>query len=289
VDQVADEPPFRSIAIAGLGLIGGSIALALRDRWSSCRIVGVDFRGVQAHALSSGAIDRAVDRLADAGPADLIVLAAPVSRNLELLADAGRLAHDGTVITDVGGTKRAIVRAAASLPRPSAFVGGHPIGGAEKGGFGFARPDLFRARPWVFTPSPDAPGATLERLFGLARGLGARPVTIDAEAHDRLMAFISHLPQLAATALMQVAGEGAAAEGLRLAGRGLVDTTRLAASPATVWRDICAENADALGEAIDRLIALLGTARAGLRDGDAIDALFDEAGRWRAELMKGRT
>jgi prephenate dehydrogenase len=100
------------------------------------------------------------------------------------------------------------------------------------------------------------------------------------------MAFLSHLPQLTASALMQVAGNGAAAEGLRLAGRGLIDTTRLASSPASVWRDVCAENADAIGQALDQLIQLLTSVRATLEKGETIDSLFDAAGRWRAELMK---
>ena len=236
--------------------------------------------------MSSGAIDRAVDRLDGVGPVDLIVLAAPVRQNVKLLAEAARQAPDSTVFTDVGGTKRDIVRAAERLPRPESFVGGHPIGGGEKGGFGFARPDLFQGRPWIFTPGAASSSAVLERLFRFVRGLGARPVTLDADAHDRLMAFLSHLPQLTASALMQVAGTGASADGLRLAGRGLIDTTRLAASPASVWRDVCAENADAIGEALDQLIELLASVRADLKRGDAIDSLFDAAGRWRAELMK---
>ena len=282
----ADDPPFRAIAIAGLGLIGGSIALGLRERWSSCRITAVDRRPVLSHALTSGAIDRAVDSLGEAGEVDLIVLAAPVSQNVELLAQAGQHASASTLITDVGGTKRDIARAAERLPVPARFVGGHPIGGAERGGFGFARPDLFRGRPWIFTPAPAAPQPAVDRLFRLAEGLGARPVTLEAERHDRLMAFLSHLPQLTASALMQVAGAGAAADGLRLAGRGLIDSTRLASSPPDVWRDVCAANADVIGEALNQLIDVLTEVRAGLARGEVIDALFDEAGRWRTELMK---
>ena len=134
------------------------------------------------------------------------------------------------------------------------FVGGHPIGGAEQGGFGFARPDLFKHRPWIFTPMPTTPAAALDRMFEFARGLGAKPSSMDAAEHDRVMAFLSHLPQLAASALMDVIGSSAGENGLRLAGRGLVDTTRLASSPPDTWRDVCATNADAVGEALDILI-----------------------------------
>jgi prephenate dehydrogenase len=285
VEQI-ESPPFTSIAIVGLGLIGGSIALGIRERWSGCRVIGVDRQPVLAHALSSGAIDRAVDTLDRVGPVELIVLAAPVRQNVKLLTESLLQLPGSTIITDVGGTKRDIVRAAARLTHPESFVGGHPIGGGEKGGFGFARPDLFHARPWIFTPGETSSRAALERLFLFVRGLGAKPVTLASATHDRLMAFLSHLPQLTASALMQVAGAGASADGLRLAGRGLIDTTRLAASPASVWRDICAENADAIGDALDQLIQLLASVRADLRKGDAIDSLFDAAGRWRAELTK---
>lgn len=286
-----DDPPFTRIVIVGLGLIGGSIALGLRERWPAVHIVGVDRPPVLAHALSSGAIDRAAERMAIAGEADLVVLAAPVRQNLELLAEAAAVvaaARDPLLITDVGGTKRDIVAAGAALPRHVAFVGGHPIGGAERGGFGFARADLFKGRPWLFTPAPATPASSLEPLYVLARGVGARPSALAADEHDRLMANLSHLPQLAASALMDIVGEAAAADGLRLAGRGLVDTTRLASSPASIWRDICAANADEIGSALDRLIIRLQELRDGLRDGRRIDQVFEDAGRWRAELMKGR-
>jgi prephenate dehydrogenase len=281
------EPPFNRIAIVGLGLIGGSIALAVRERWSSVLITAVDRPPVLAHASSSGAIDRAASSVADIGPVDLIVLAAPVRQNVELLPQVMSLRPDGTVVTDVGGTKRDIVSAAAALPSGgTAFVGGHPIGGAERGGFGFARPDLFRGKPWIFTPTQ--PAAAMERLFEFARGMGARPVTMDAEAHDRVMAYVSHLPQLTASVLMEVVGRAASSDGLRFAGRGLTDSTRLASSPASVWREICAANADDIGPAIDALIARLSDLRADLQSGRTVDEVFDDAAKWRAELMKGR-
>ena len=302
-----DEPPFHSIAIVGLGLIGGSIALAVRERWSSVLITAVDRAPVLAHASSSGAIDRAANTVADIGPVDLIILAAPVRQNVQLLAQVMPRLSGGAIVTDVGGTKRDIVSAAAGLQSgTTSFVGGHPIGGAERGGFGFARPDLFRGKPWIFTPIPRDPGsgirdpravdpesripnpAALERLFDFVRGLGARPSTMDAEMHDRVMAYVSHLPQLTASVLMDVVGRAASNDGLRFAGRGLTDSTRLASSPASVWREICAANADDIGPALDALIARLSELRADLQNGRIVDEIFDAAARWRAELMKGR-
>ena len=284
---MSSDPPFHSIAIAGLGLIGGSIALAVRERWPASRVIAVDSAPVLAHAVGSGAIDRVCESVAALPGADLIVLAAPVRQNIQLLHEIGRSLAGPLVVTDVGGTKQDIVAAARDLPASIAFVGGHPLGGAERGGFAFARPDLFVNRPWIFTPD----GAAAEPLGTLSRfvaGLGARPTSMDAADHDRLMAFLSHLPQLAASALINTVGEAVTGDGLPLAGQGLVDTTRLASSPAGVWRDICATNAEAIGHALDLFIARLTDIRGDLQRGDAIDTIFDDAARWRAELMKGR-
>jgi len=285
----SDEPAFHSVAIVGFGLIGGSIALATRERWPSIRITAVDRPPVLAHAAGSGAIDRTAKSVADLAGIDLLILAAPVEQNLRLLPEAAAIIGDRGLITDVGGTKRAIVNAASSLSGArAAFVGGHPIGGAEQGGFAFARADLFRGRPWILTPNGSSPAPVVDRLRGFVESLGARPTTMDAEEHDRLMAFLSHLPQLTVSALMGVVGEATESNGLRLAGRGLVDSTRLASSPADVWREVCASNAGDIGAALDHLIARLQQLRSGLTDGATVDTVFERAAHWRSELMKGR-
>jgi prephenate dehydrogenase len=276
------DPPFPSVAIVGLGLIGGSIALGVRDRWPQSRVFGVDSESVIAHALGAGAIEHGFDTIGALPDSSLIVLAAPVRQNIELLQQIKRPA----IATDVSGTKRDIVSAARALSPGTTFVGGHPLGGGERGGFAFARPDLFAGRPWIFTPDGDEAGDAVERLSRFVTGLGARPCILSAEEHDRVMAYVSHLPQLAASALMEAVGAAAGIEGLRMAGRGLVDTTRLASSPADVWRDICLTNADALGDALDCLIARLTQLRGDLRHGEAIEAIFSAAAKWRAELMK---
>lgn len=280
------DPPFKTVSVVGLGLIGGSIALAVREHWPAVRIAGVDRKAVLAHAAGSGAIDRSADSAADVADADLIILAAPVRQNLKLLAEVAQRLPATTIVTDVGSTKQTIVDAASALSCADSFVGGHPIGGAEQGGFGFARPDLFRHRPWIFTPGTSTPAAAVDRLFEFTRGLGARPSSMDAAEHDRVMAFLSHLPQLAASALMDVIGSSAGENSLRLAGRGLTDTTRLASSPPDTWRDICMTNAESIGEALDVLIDRLSDLRADLRSGEAVTRIFTEAARWRAELKE---
>src|SRR4029453_13338287 len=142
--SAGEDPPFQQIAIFGFGLSGGSIALAVRERWPSIRLTAVDRPPVLAHAAGSGAVDRAAQTVDDLGGADLVVLAAPVEQNVRLLSEVATRLGTSTLITDVGGTKRDIVKAAAALSVTRvAFVGGHPIGGAERGGFAFARADLF--------------------------------------------------------------------------------------------------------------------------------------------------
>jgi len=282
------HPPFPRIAVVGLGLIGGSIAFAARRAWPSTRVVAIDREPVLREALARRAIHAAAADLASIGDVDLVVLAAPVRQNIALLRRFSEHASSSVVVTDVGGTKRTIVEAAAALSRPVTFVGGHPLGGGARGGFEFATAGLFARRPWIFTPHDDADLGVVDRLATFAAGLGALPSTMTAAEHDRLMALISHLPQLAATALMDVVGRTAAGPGLRMAGQGLVDTTRLASSPADVWRDICVTNADEIRGALDLLIERLSDLRGDLERAEVIDAVFDDAGRWRAELMKGR-
>ena len=286
--SMSPDPVFPRIAIVGLGLIGGSIAFGAKRAWPSTHVMALDREAVLREALSRRAIDVAAGDLAAVADADLIVLAAPVRQNIDLLRRVSAHASPSAIVTDVGGTKRAIVKAAAALSHPVTFVGGHPIGGGARGGFEFATAGLFARRPWIFTPRDAAGSDDVSRLSAFVTGLGAQPTTMSAADHDRLMALISHLPQLVATALMEVVGTAATADGLRMAGQGLIDTTRLASSPADVWRDICATNADEISGALDRLIERLSEMRSDLQRAGVSDAVFDDAGRWRAELMKGR-
>ena len=284
----AGAPPiFERVAILGLGLIGGSIALAARQIWPKALVIAVDTKDVLEQAMVKHAIDVAADEPYVISEAELVILAAPVRQNIELLAQVEEHVPGHAVITDVGSTKRAIVDAARTLPSRFTFVGGHPMAGAARGGFEFARPDLFKGRPWLFTPHTDTAGDALEKLFPFVSALGAVPKTMGVREHDELLAFLSHLPQLAASALMDVVGNAARA-GLSLAGRGLVDTTRLASSPPGIWQDIASTNADHLRTALDVLIARLTELREGLEDPDTIERLFAEAARWRSRLMEGR-
>jgi prephenate dehydrogenase len=228
----------------------------------------------------------AADDLFVLAEADLVVLAAPVRQNLGLLDRLDDHVPQPAVVTDTGSTKRAMVEAARRLPARFTFIGGHPLGGAASSGLEHARPDLFNGRPWLFTPSSDATSEALEKLLAFARALGAVPRVLGAAAHDRLLAFLSHLPQLTASALMQVVGDAVGDDGLSLAGRGLIDTTRLASSPPDIWQDVTATNADEIAVALDTFIALLRELRGELASGDRLSEVFTEAARWREKLSR---
>ena len=277
-------PIFDRIAIVGLGLIGGSIALAAREQWPHGLVIGVDDKAVLEKAMVRHAIDVAAADPVVMADADLVILAAPVRQNIEMMKNLETHVRGRAVITDVGSTKRAIVASAAVLPPRLIFVGGHPLGGAPRSGIDHARPDLFAGRPWLFTPASDATGSAVDRLQEFVMAFGAEPDVMSPTEHDRVLAFISHLPQLTATALMHVVGSAAGEEGLGLTGRGLADTTRLASSPATIWRDICATNADEIGGALDELVAVLQRLRDGLEADEPVEQLFDSAVAWRDVL-----
>lgn len=283
-------PVFERIAIVGLGLIGGSLALAARQAWPSALVIGVDRNAVLEKAMSRHAIDVASEDLMIASEADLVVLAPPVQQILELLPTLPRYIAADAVVTDVGGTKREIVSAAAALPPRLPFVGGHPLAGSVRSGMDAARADLFADRPWLFTPLPGAAEEPLSRLRAFVEVLGARPVTLASPAaHDGLAAFLSQLPQLTASALMAVIGEEIGAEGLDLAGRGLVDTTRLAASPAAPWADLCRSNRDEIARALDALVGVLLSLRDGLADEETVGRVFVAANRWREMVDRSRS
>ena len=258
--------------------------MAARQRWPGSLLVGIDRQEVLETAIVNQAIDAGGDDLRMAADADLIVLAAPVRQNIDVLERIADSVPGQALITDVGSTKVTTARAAAALPARLRFVGGHPLAGAASGGIQAARPDLFDGRPWLIAPGATADEADVERLESFIAGVGAIPRRIDAEAHDRLLAYLSHLPQLTASALMHVVGEQAGADGLSLSGRGLRDSTRLAASPADIWRDVAATNRQHLAGAIDDLIAVLQSLRDDLTGGQVIGRVFESAARYKRTL-----
>ena len=260
------------LAIVGVGLLGGSLAQAVRARALAGEIVGIgrDLSRMEP-ALRDGVLDRATTNLAEGvAGADRIVLAAPVLVNEPLLARVWAAAPAGAVVTDVGSTKRRIVAAAERLAAGRSevhFVGSHPMAGSERAGYAVARADLFQNAIVVLTPTEATDSASAKSIGELWAAVGARVVTLDPESHDRAVAAISHLPHAAAWALVDavVAFEP---DALRIAGRGFKDTTRIAASDPDVWREILVDNREAL-------LASLGAFRRALDDLEALVAAGD--------------
>jgi prephenate dehydrogenase len=251
------------IALLGLGLIGGSLGLALRTRFPGVEVVGADpAPGVAEAALARGALSRtaATPALAVRG-ADLVVLAMPVGRVPEVLHQIGPALRPGALVTDTGSTKGGARDAARSLPSGVRFVGGHPMAGAERGGIENADPLLFENAVYVLCPpdgvAPSALGTYAPDALWLTTAVGARAVAMDADRHDTVVAAVSHLPQVLAVALVEHAME-TGADALPLAAGGFRDMTRIASSPFGLWAEILDANraavATSLGAFAERLL-----------------------------------
>ena len=262
-----------TIAIAGVGLIGGSFGLAARRAGFSGTILGVSSARTIGAAIARGAIDRGVTLDEAASAADLIFLAQPISAILETLGKLNAHVQPSTVTTDAGSTKAAICAEAARALPGCTFVGGHPMAGKEVSGIQSADAELFRGRPWVFTSEPPA------MLRDLVASFGARILVMKPAEHDRMVAWSSHLPQLVSTALAGAVHHHAP-DALAVAGPGLRDMTRLAASPWDVWRDIIATNHENVYAALDAYIARLESLRGGL------GAEFERAANFTRDLRK---
>jgi prephenate dehydrogenase len=259
----------RRLSVVGLGLLGGSVAKAARAEGLAREIVAVGRRRESLlPALEDGTVDRvATDVASGVAESDFCVLAAPVATLAVLLREAWSVAPGDIVLTDVGSTKAAIVRTAEALgrERPLAFIGAHPMAGSEKSGYGVARADLFKGALVILTPTATSVRAALHRVRAFWEALGARVMTLAPDTHDRAVAAVSHLPHLVADALVDAVLRMDPAF-LPVAGAGFRDTTRIAASSPTVWREIFQENRGALTEALgafrralDELEALIGT------------------------------
>ena len=262
------------IAVIGVGLIGGSIALAARERLGAT-VAGFDVSSdaLTAARAAGGARRRRGQHRRGARRAEAAFVAVPVGALPDMVDAVLAAAPDGCVVTDVGSTKRAVVAAHAGEPR---FVGGHPLAGAETAGIEHARADLFEAATWYLTPAETTSGVLLERLYRLLRGLGAHPSAIDAEAHDTILAAVSHLPHVLANVLVSQVAQTLGDGDERIPGTGpsFRDATRVAGAPSAIWTDIYLSNRDALIAQIDDTIARLGIVRGALAEGraDAITA-----------------
>jgi len=276
------------IAVLGVGLIGGSIGLAARERLGA-EVVGFDpAPGALDAAFDVGAVDRAAPDVGAAlAGAEAAFVAAPVGALPATVAAALAAAGDDCVVSDVGSTKRTVV---ASVD-DERFIGGHPLAGAANAGVRHARAELFDGATWYLTPTATTRGTLYERLHRLLSGLGARPAALDAETHDRMLATVSHLPHVLANVLVAQAARASTEEDetLPATGPSFRDITRVAGSNTAIWRDIYLANADALIDSIDDAIERLQAVRASLAggDGDALAGWNDAAREDRRRLLEG--
>jgi prephenate dehydrogenase len=274
------------IAVLGVGLIGGSIGLAARQRLGA-KVAGfdADARTLEG-ALERGALDAACGSVAEAvEDAAVVFCAVPVGPLPRLVAEALDASHGDTVVTDVGSTKRGLIAALSAGGDGERFIGGHPLAGAETSGIEHARADLFDGARWYLVPTERSSGLLYDRLQRTITELGARPLAIDPESHDRVMATVSHLPHVIANVLVAEAAQALGDESERLpeVGPSFRDTTRVAGANPSMWVDIFASNREALAGEIDAVVERLGRAAELLRAGDV-----DELARWQRDALAAR-
>jgi prephenate dehydrogenase len=278
-----------SVCIVGLGLMGGSLALALREaRWAD-RLVGVGRDAAMlAAAEAAGAIDTGTtDLAAGVAAADVVLLATPVRTILRLLPEVGRYARPGALIMDLGSTKQQICRVMTGLTAGLEPVGGHPMCGKEVAGFGAAEATLFQQRPFVLCPVSRTSQAALELARSLALAVGARPIVLDPAIHDRAVGAISHLPYALAVTLMSIVNAGRTPAAWSLAAGGFRDTSRVAGSDVDMMLDILLTNREAVLEWLDAFAVPLAELRTELDRTDEA-ALRDRLTAARANRIRLR-
>jgi prephenate dehydrogenase len=261
---------FRNITIIGVGVIGGSLGLAIKKHFPTAHIVGVDKQDVLKKALRRGAIDEGTRDLRKAlSAADIVFLATPVSVIQKVLPKVAAFAPPRCLVTDVGSVKRSIMRRALKLFPTGNFVGGHPMAGVELSGVDAAHPLLFENAVYVLSPMKSNQVGMLRRLADFLKELGARVVVLDPKTHDEVASAVSHLPQLTAVALTNVAGKEhrSGKRHLRLAAGGFRDLTRIASSRPEMWKDILEFNRDEIDKSLVLLIRELERYRTYLRRG----------------------
>ncbi len=268
---------FGTVAIVGVGLIGGSLGMALKTRRLARRVIGIGRDAARLEtAVALGAVDSGVTRLEDGlADADVVVLCTTVGHIVAALPGVLAAVSPGAVVTDVGSTKGAVVRAAAGKGR---FVGGHPMAGSEQTGVEAATPLLFEEATWALTPTDTTDPEAQMIVTALAREVGATTLTLTPEAHDTMLAVTSHLPHVLASALMRQAAQTQAThpQTNHLTAGSFADGTRVAASSPELWRDVCLTNREALLASLRGFRAELDVLEAAVAAGDAkgIEAFF---------------
>ncbi|MCJ7788734.1 MAG: prephenate dehydrogenase/arogenate dehydrogenase family protein [Candidatus Atribacteria bacterium] len=251
-----EESDFKKITIIGVGLIGGSLGLALKKKNPKFKIAGIDKLEIIEKAIARGAIDEGTINLENGiKEADLIIIATPVKTIVDLLPRINPFIKKGCIVTDTGSTKGQIVETADKiLSKDVYFIGGHPIAGSEKYGIDSADPLLFQDKTYILTPTKDTNLLALKKIFLLIKIINAKRLILDPLEHDRIVGAVSHLPQIMAVSLTNMIGELGQQENndnyFKAIGEGFKDMTRIASSPYKMWEDICETNQENILEMI---------------------------------------
>jgi prephenate dehydrogenase len=280
-----------TVCIIGMGLIGGSMGMALKSAGACKKVIGVIRRkeGLE-EAVQSGACDEAsVDLYNAVAQSNLIIVATPVNNIVPMVTDILTYIPPGTIITDVGSTKNEICRKLWSIcPDEVTFIGGHPMAGSEKTGIQAADRYLFQNAVYVLTPQPEVGQDKLELMLEMVEVLGAQSMIMQSEEHDLCVAAISHLPHLVAAGLVSTASQvdSMVPKTLQLAASGFRDTTRIASGSPIIWKDICLSNKEALIKTINLFQSSLESFKQAVKDGDepSLLLLFDEARQIRQQI-----
>ena len=276
----------RQITVIGLGLLGGSITLAVLRSFAGVKTVGYTHRpATRTKARQLAVATEIVDDIKlSVSEADLVILATPICTFEEIFSAIGGALPKGCIVTDVGSTKVLPHRwAAKKLPETIHYVGSHPIAGSEQRGVEFARDDLFDRADCILTTTKKTHTASVRTLKKFWSDLGCSVKLMTAAEHDKIFANVSHLPHIAAAALTNAND----AKDLKYAGKGFIDTSRIASGPANIWADVLATNAENTAKGIDKIIAELLKLKKAIKAGDKkqIEKLLETAKRKRAALI----
>jgi len=259
-----EESDFKKITIIGVGLIGGSLGLALKEKKANFKIVGIDKQEIIEKAIARGAIDEGTVNLKERiEEADIVIIATPVKTILNLLTQINPFLKKGCIVTDTGSTKQQIVRKANKvLSKDIFFIGGHPMAGSEEYGIDSANSHLFQDKTYILTPTKKSNLIAIEKISSLIKMIGGKRLILNSLEHDRIVGTVSHLPQIMAVSLINMVSELVQKENnnnyFKAVGEGFKDITRIASSPYKIWEDICDTNQENILEMIQEFRNYLG-------------------------------
>jgi prephenate dehydrogenase len=286
-----EESDFKKITIIGVGLIGGSFGLALKEKNPNFKIVGIDKQKIIEKAIARGAIDEGTISLEEGiKEADVVIIATPVKTILNLLPQINPFLKKGCLVTDTGSTKQQIIQKANKvLSKDVFFIGGHPMAGSEKYGIDSADSHLFHNKTYILTPIHKSNLVALEKISLLIKMIGAKKLILDPLEHDRIVSAVSHLPQIIAVSLInaiaELALQGNNNNYFKAIGEGFKDMTRIASSPYKMWEDICDTNQENILEMIQEFRNYLGVIEEKLKnDPNSLKEEFQKASKLRETL-----